>query len=122
MLQSYLKFIAQVLSAVLVAVVAALAGNGQIDTSEAINIVIVGLGALAVLGAGELPAGVWAHTKTYLAVATAGAVFIQSAITDGISAAEWVQLAVVLIGAATVTAVPGPLVDTVGRHADRNTP
>lgn len=116
-MNQYMKFVAQVAATVLTALTAALAGNGEVDTSEAINIVIVGLGAVAVLGAGNLPSGVWAHTKTIVAGATAGAVFLQSAITDGVSAAEWVQLVVAVAGAVGVLAVSGPRVERAGRHA-----
>ncbi len=116
-MNQYLKFAAQVAATVLTAVAAALAGNGAIDLSESINIIIVGLGAVAVMGAGNLPSGIWAHTKTIVAGATAGAVFLQSAITDGVSSAEWVQLIIAVAGAVGVFAVPGPQVERVGRHA-----
>lgn len=105
----YLKFAAQVAATVATVLVAALADN-HVDTSEWINALIVGLGAVAVLGAGNLPAGVWAYTKTWVAAATAGAVFLQSAITDGMTGAEWLQLALAVAGALGVAAVPGPRV------------
>lgn len=105
----YLKFLAEVLVAALAALVAGLADD-VIDAPEWINVVIVALGAVAVLGGGELPAGVWAHTKTIVSAATAGAVLLQSLITDGITASEWSQIALAVVGAVLVSAVPGPVV------------
>lgn len=106
----YGKFLAQVGATVLAALVPLLAGNHDIGPSEVVNIVLVALGAVAVLGAGNLPAGVWAHAKAIVAAATAVAVLLQSVITDGISAAEWFQLALAALGAVGVFAAPGPVV------------
>jgi predicted small integral membrane protein len=105
----YLKFAAQVVATVLSAVALAL-GDGQVSSSEWINVVILGLGSVAVLGAGNLPAGVWARTKTLVSAATAGAVFLQSAITGGITGAEWLQLVLAVLGTVGVMAVRGPRV------------
>lgn len=120
-MKTYAKFAAQVVATVLAAVVAVLNGTDhQPGVSDWINVVIVGLGAVAVLGAGNLPDGVWRHTKTIVAAATAVAVLLQSVITDGISSAEWIQLALAALGALGVFAARGPVVydaDAVGRHA-----
>lgn len=105
----YLKFVVQVVIAAITAIVAA-ASDDIIDAPEWINVVIVALGAVAVLGAGNLPTGVWAYTKTIVAAATAGGVFLQSAISGGISTSEWLQLALAILGALGVAAVPGPKV------------
>jgi hypothetical protein len=59
----YLKFAAQVIATIISAVALAF-GDGQVSASEWINVVILGLGSVAVLGAGNLPSGVWSHTKT----------------------------------------------------------
>jgi hypothetical protein len=115
-MKSYLKFGAQVAATVLTVVVVALTGDNHIDASEWINVLITGLGAVAVLGAGNLPTGIWSYTKTIVSGATAGAVFLQSAITGGVSSAEWVQLIVAVAGAIGVFAAPGPLVEQAGRH------
>ncbi len=107
----YLKFAAEVLATVLAAVAAALTGQGGITAVEALNIVVLGLGSVAVLGAGNLPAGVWAYTKLIVAAATAGAVFLVSALTDGqITTSEWFQFGVAVLGALGVYAVRGPVV------------
>jgi peptidoglycan/LPS O-acetylase OafA/YrhL len=108
----YKKLAAQVLATVLAAVAAALAGDNHIDQSELVNIAILAFGAFAVAGAGDLPSGVWAHTKTYVAAATAALVFIQSALSDGggITTAEWFQCAVAVLGVLGVASVAGPKV------------
>lgn len=105
----YLKFAVQVVIAAITAIVAA-AADDVIDAPEWINVVIVALGAVAVLGAGNLPSGVWAYTKTIVAAATAGAVFLQSAISGGVTTSEWLQLALAVTGALGVAVVPGPRV------------
>ena len=117
-MSNYLKFAAQVGATVLAAVVALLNGTDhQPGVSDWVNVAIVGLGAVAVLGAGNLPDGVWRYTKTIVAAATAVAVLLQSVLTDGISAAEWLQLALAALGALGVAGAPGPVVEPVGRHA-----
>lgn len=117
----YGKFAAQVLAAVLAAVVAALNGTGhEPGVSDWINCVIVCLGAVAVLGAGNLPEGVWRYGKLIVSAATAVAVLLNSVLTDGISSAEWIQLGLAALGALGVYGSPGPVVYTpeqVGRHA-----
>jgi len=114
-MNQYLKFAAQVVATVISAVALAF-GDGHVSASEWINVIILGLGSVAVLGAGNLPAGVWSHTKTIVSAATAGAVFLQSAITGGIDGAEWLQLVLAVLGALGVLAVKGPQVVAVGRH------
>lgn len=114
----YAKFIAQIAATVLAAVVALLNGTDhQPGVSDWVNVVIVGLGAVAVLGAGELPAGVWRWTKTIVAVATAVAVLFQSVVTGGVSSAEWIQLAFAALGALGVAGAPGPVLIPAGRHS-----
>ena len=102
----YGKFIAQVVATIAVAIAAATAGDGQVDASETANIILAGLGAIAVLGAGNLTAGVWRYTKTIVAGATAGAMAWQSALGDGITTAEWWQIGVAVLGAFGVLAAP----------------
>jgi hypothetical protein len=106
----YMKLAAQVAATVVAAVVALLNGTDHPGASDWVNVAIIGLGAVAVLGAGNLPAGVWAHAKTIVAAATAVAVLLQSFITDGISSAEWLQLALAALGALGVYVAPGPKV------------
>jgi drug/metabolite transporter (DMT)-like permease len=106
----YGKFVAQVAVTVIAAVVALLNGSPHPGASDWVNVAIIGLGAVAVLGAGNLPSGVWAYAKGIVAAATAVAVLLQSVITDGISSAEWLQLLLAALGALGVYAAPGPKV------------
>lgn len=105
----YLKFGAQVLATVLAALATALFGDNRITTNEGVNILILALGSIAVLGAGNLPAGVWSYTKSIVAAATAAAVVLESALlTSGVSPTEWVQIILAALGAVGVFAVRGP--------------
>jgi hypothetical protein len=120
-MKQYGKFIAQVVFAVLTAIVAALADD-RVDVAEGINAAIVGFGAIAVLGAGNLPSGVWAYTKTIVSAATAALTLLVSFLSDGghISTAEWVQVALAAAAAVGVYFAPAPRVydaDTYGQHA-----
>jgi hypothetical protein len=105
----YLKFAAQVVATVLVSVVAALSDN-VINTSETFNCITVGLGAIAVLGAGNFSAGVWSYMKGYVSAATTAAVFLTSAISGGMQTTEWIQLGIAILGTAGVIGLNGPTV------------
>ena len=118
----YLKFLAEVLATILAGLVAALAGDDAISVAEGINVLILALGAVAVLGAGNLPAGVWAYTKSIVAAATAGAVVLASAITDGVTTAELLQVLIAAVGAVGVFAVKGPRVQILRRGAGPQVP
>lgn len=112
----YAKFIANLFFVAVSALVAGLLDD-RIDTLEWINVGIAVLGAVGVLGAGNLPAGVWAYTKTIVAGATAGLVLLTSLLADGnITTAEWLQVALAVGGALGVYAAPGPRVEALGRH------
>lgn len=116
-MKQYLKFGAEILATIVAGLYAALAGDGVLDAGEKINVVLLALGAVAVLGAGNLPAGVWRYTKGIVAGATAVGVVLASAYTGGIDDAEIAQMVIAFLGAIGVTAVPGPLVDkAIGRH------
>lgn len=105
----YLKFAAQVVAAVLAAIVAASVDN-RVDFDEWVNAGYVGLGAVAVLGAGNLPAGVWRYTKTMVAAASAVLVLWHSLASGGLTVSEWLQLGAAALGAVGVYALPGPKV------------
>ena len=111
----YLKFIAQVVATILAAIYPALT-DGDFTVFEQINCLIIGLGAVSVLGAGNLPEGVWKYTKFYVSVATAVFVAIASFLSDGVTGAEWIQIALAGLGAAGVIVAPGPTVQSTGRH------
>ena len=78
--------------------------------SEWVNVGILAFGAVSVLGAGEFPAGAWAHMKIYVSAAAAGLVALQSLLTGGVSTAEWMQIAVAVLAAGGVGIVAGPVV------------
>ena len=113
-MSNYLKAGMQVLATAVAAVAAGLAGDNHVDASEWINVGILAFGALAVVGAGELPAGVWRWMKTYVSAGSAALVFLSSVLGDGITTAEWAQLVVAVLGAVGVAVVPGPVVVPAG--------
>lgn len=114
----YFKFFVQVVVAAGTAVIAGTVGTtGTLSDTAWVNAVIVTLGAVAVLGAGELPAGVWANTKIYVSAGTAGAVALASLIGGSMGWSQWLQVGVATIGVFGVAVVPGPkVVEGNGRH------
>lgn len=119
-MQRYLKFIVQVVFTAVSVLIAALADD-TVDAAEWINVLIAALGAVAVLGAGNLPSGVWAYTKTIVAAATAAAILLVSFVSDGgsVTTSEWLQVLLAAGAAVGVAAVPGPRLEYVGRHRDQ---
>lgn len=105
----YLKFILQVIVTVLAGAIPFLV-DGVLDVTESINLVIIGLGAIGVLGAGNLPAGVWSYMKAYIAGLTAVATLLASFIIGGVDTGEVIQMILAFLGALGVAAVPGPRV------------
>ena len=115
----YKKFFAQLVATVAAAIIPAIADDNVFSNAEIINIIIVALGAIGVLGAGNLPEGTWKYMKFIVSAASAVAVFASSAITDGSwSNAETLQAVLAALGALGVVALPGPFVQplTTGRH------
>lgn len=105
----YLKFAAQVFATVLAAIVAGLVDD-RLDINEWLNVGVMALGAVGVLGAGNLPAGVWRYTKLFVAAASAVLVLWQSLAIGGMDQSEWLQLALAALGALGVGVAPGPKV------------
>lgn len=101
-MQKYTKAIVQVLVTVLVAL-AAVWTNG-VTTPELVNVAIVGVGALGVFAAPNVPGA--AYTKSILAALTAGLVVLASVITSGVGFPELVQIIVAVAGAVGVYALP----------------
>lgn len=99
----YAKFVAQVVATVVAGFVAA--STDGVTNQETVNLVILGLGAFLVLGAANLPAGIWRYTKAIASAASAGAVVLASAITDGVSGAELGMIGLAAAGAVGVFAV-----------------
>lgn len=100
----YTKFIAIVAATVLSAVLTALTGDSVISPVEWVNIAIIGVGALGVFAAPNVPGA--AYTKSILAVLTAVLTVLTSAITGGISSSEFIQIAIAALGALGVYALP----------------
>ncbi len=115
--ESYLKTLAHLLVTVAAAVVAAAADN-RIDSIEWVNVLILALGTISVLGAGNMPAGVWHYTKLIVAAATAAAVVAHTLLSAGLSLGltEWLQMGIAAAGALGVYAVKGPEVVPVPRN------
>jgi hypothetical protein len=111
----YLKFFVQ-LAATVLAALYPLIVDGNFSVEEQLNVLIVGLGAVGVLGAGNLPEGVWRYTKLIVSVASAMAVLAASLITDGFNGAEIVQIVIAGLAALGVRQAPGPIVQPTGRH------
>lgn len=102
----YAKFVAEITAAVGAAAVAGLTTDGVVTASEWVNVVIMGLGAVTVYGAANIPAGIWIYAKGILAAATAITVLLQSILTGGATLAEWIQFGLAALGALGVTGVP----------------
>ena len=109
-MNNYIKFFLQVLATVFAGMVAALTGDAVIDTVEWINVIIMTLGCVGVVGAGNLPLGFWKYAKFVVAAATAACVFLTSAITDGLTLTELIQLGLAALAAIGVISAPGPYV------------
>lgn len=103
-MSKYWKSILTVIATVITAVVAALSGNSGITAGEWVNVAIAGVGACAVFTGANVPGAV--YTKTILAVLAAVLAFLTSAIVGGVSGTEWLQIAVIALGAIGVYAVP----------------
>jgi 2-keto-3-deoxy-6-phosphogluconate aldolase len=99
---NYGKAIAQVVATVLSAVLAAMVVDNVVSASEWVNVAVLGVGALGVFAAPNVPGA--AFTKSILAAASAALVVLTSAITDGVQATEWLQMAVAALGALGVYA------------------
>lgn len=101
---NYAKAGAAVVATVLAAVISALTGDGVISAVEWINVAIVGVGALAVFAAPNVPGA--RYTKAVLAVLSAVLVLLVNVIVGGVTVSEWLQLAMAALGALGVYAVP----------------
>lgn len=113
---NYMKAVAAIVATVAAAVVAALTGDGIISNVEWVNVAIAFAGAAAVFTAPNVPGA--RYTKFILAAISAVLVFLASAITDGLTTTEIVQLVVVALGALGVYAAPySPELEAVGRHS-----
>ena len=99
----YAKFALAVIATVLTGMVGAYT-DGVITNVEWINVAIVGVGACGVFAAPNVPGAM--YTKAIIAVLSAVLAALASFITDGVSQAEMMQLAVIGLGALGIYAVP----------------
>jgi peptidoglycan/LPS O-acetylase OafA/YrhL len=100
----YAKFLLAVAATIISGIVVAMTGDSIISNVEWVNIAISGVGALAVFAAPNVPGAM--YTKSILAGATAALTLLASFITDGVTTSEWLQIAVAVMGALGVYAVP----------------
>lgn len=103
-MNKYAKFLAVVVATVLSGVLAALTGDSVISPTEWVNIAILGVGALGVFAAPNIPGAV--YTKSILAVLAAVLTVLASSIVGGISTTEWIQVGMAALGALGVYALP----------------
>jgi hypothetical protein len=100
---AYAKSLLAVLVAGIYAIVAALTDN-TITNVEWINVGIAVAGAAAVFTAPNVPGA--KTTKFVLAVITAVLTFFTTAVADGVTTSEWLQVLIIAAGALGVYAVP----------------
>lgn len=98
----YTKAIVQVL--ITVGAYLAAVWTGGVTPIEWVNVAIVGVGALMVFAAPNIPGA--AYTKSILSALTAGLVVLSSAITGGISVPELIQIVIAAAGAVGVYVLP----------------
>lgn len=108
-MSAYSKSFAAIVATVLSAIVASLVGDGVVSPVEWVNVAIGAAGAAAVFTAPNVPGAI--YTKSILAVITAvltlGADLLL--LPGGLGTSEYLQLALVALGALGVYAVPnGP--------------
>ena len=103
-MSNYSKFIAIVVATVLSGVTAALAGDSIISPQEWVNIAILGVGALGVFAAPNVPGA--AYTKSILAVLAAVLTVLATVIIGGVGTTEIIQMVLAGLGALGVYALP----------------
>jgi hypothetical protein len=117
----YAKAIVAVVATVLTALVPYLTNSNHLTDAEWVNTVIVGLGAVVVYIAPNLP-GSWSnYTKSIVAALTTGAALLVSAIGAGsfgsVPSAEWIQIILAALGTLGVYGVPNAAPAAVARSA-----
>lgn len=102
------KTLVAVLAAVLAAVLPGLTGidtDHQFGLVQLVNVVVLAAGAVQVYNAPNISG--WPIAKTIAAAVAAGGVVVISAVSDSvIDPAEWVQIALAVLGAIGVYAIP----------------
>jgi hypothetical protein len=110
----YGKFFLQ-LGVVAASAVVAFLQDDRVDAAEWILVLLAVAQAVAVLGAGNLPSGVWRYTKVGVAAFIAGASLLVAFVSDGgvITASEWLQVLVAALGAAGIPLFKAPVLAPV---------
>lgn len=114
-ISTYAKAIAFMIAAGLGFLVTALADD-QVTVEEGINLGILIAGAFLVYMLPNLPEGWRALTKLYVSAGIAAAVVLVSALTDGVTMSEWMQIGVAFLGGLGVYIVPNEPEAVVDAH------
>lgn len=101
----YAKSLLYIALATIGVLITALADN-TVTTPELVNIAIVGVGAIAVYLVPNLAEGPGTVLKTIVAFVVAALVALQSFLSDGITASEWLQIAVAAFAGIGVFIMP----------------
>lgn len=101
----YAKSLLYVLLAVAGVLVTALTDN-VVTTSELVNVGIIGVGAVGVYWVPNLPEGPAQYLKTVVAFVAAALVALSSFLSDGITPAEWLQIAIAAFAGVGVYIIP----------------
>lgn len=110
-ISTYAKAIVYIITAGLVVLGAALTDD-VVSTSEWLNIGIAGVTAVGVYLVPNLGTGVQHYAKGIVAFVGAALAALASFLSDGVTSAEWVLVALAALGAIGVVIVP----NTPGRH------
>ncbi len=101
----YAKSLLYVALAVVGVLVTALSDD-VVSTAELVNIAIIGVGALGVYLVPNLPQNVAKYGKTIVAFIAAALVALNSFLDGGITASEWLQIAVAAFAGIGVFIIP----------------
>lgn len=101
----YAKSLLYIALATVGVLITALTDN-VVTIPELVNILIVGVGAVTVYLVPNLPTGAGQFLKTIVAFTVAGLVALQSFLSDGITTAEWLQIAVAAFAGVGVFVIP----------------
>jgi hypothetical protein len=80
--------------------------DNALSTEEVLNLAIMVIGAVGVYAVPNLPEGWRSYSKTIIAAVTAGLVALLSFLTDGVTAAEWMQVVVAAFAGVGVFIAP----------------
>lgn len=97
------KALVQLVMTVLAAIVPALSA-GALDTAGWINVVVLAAGVVMVYNAANIPG--WSYAKLVASAVSAVAVVLTTALTGGLDAADYIQMALAAAAALGVGAIP----------------